>query len=66
MSLLFNFGKAHLEREELIWERALWNDCTKIELFGFNHIRTILLKKVDPVLPEALATVQLSGGSIMF
>ena len=31
------FVRQHKEKENSFWERALWTDETKIELFGHNY-----------------------------
>ena len=54
------FVRQHKEKENSFWERVLWIDETKIELFGQNyrnHSNTVPMNTVP--------TVKFGGGSIM-
>ncbi|KAI4881427.1 hypothetical protein NFI96_001440 [Prochilodus magdalenae] len=60
------YAKAHLEKPALFWNKVLWTDETKIELFGHNKGRYAWRKK-NTALQEKhlLPTVKFGGGSIM-
>ena len=53
------YAKAHLDKPESFWNKVLWTDETKIELFGHNHKRFASRKK------NLLPTVKFGGGSVM-
>ena len=62
-----NFTKAHLDKEEGFWNKVLWSDETKIELFGHNDVKRIWRKKGEAFLPKnTVPTVKHGGGSMMF
>lgn len=67
VSARLKFAKAHLDKEKVFWERVLWSDETKIELFGHNNTKKIWRKKGEAFLPKnTLPTVKHGGGSVMF
>ena len=62
-----NFAKVHLDKEASFWDRVLWSDETKIELFGQNDVKKIWRKKGEAFLPKnTVPTVKHGGGSMMF
>ncbi|KAI4885337.1 hypothetical protein NFI96_001846 [Prochilodus magdalenae] len=60
------YAKAPLDKPVLFWNKVLWTDETKIELFGHNMGRYAWRKK-NTALQEKhlLPTVKFGGGSIM-
>ena len=40
-----NFAKEHLDDPEETWEKVMWSDETKIELFGINSTRRVWRKR---------------------
>lgn len=61
------FAKTHLDKEKGFWERVLWSDETKIELFGHNDVKKIWRKKGEAFQPKnTVPTVKHGGGSLMF
>ena len=59
------FIRQHKEKENSFWERVLWIDETKIELFGHNH-RNYVWRKDGAYSPKnTVSTVKFGGGSIM-
>lgn len=62
-----NFARGHLDKEEVFWDRVLWSDETKIELFGHNDVKRIWRKNGEAFLPKnTVPTVKHGGGSVMF
>ncbi len=60
------FAKDHLDDPEEVWEKAMWSDETKIELFGINSTRRVWRKKKDEYNPKnAIPTVKHGGGNNM-
>ena len=60
------FAYAHLDDAEDSWEKVLWSDETKIELFGHNTTKRVWRKKNDEYIPKnTIPTVKHGGGSIM-
>ncbi|KAL0149447.1 hypothetical protein M9458_055235 [Cirrhinus mrigala] len=45
------FARDHLDDPEESWEKVLWSDETKVELFGLNSIRHVWRKKNDEYHP---------------
>ena len=39
------FAKEHLDDPEEAWEKVMWSDETKIELFGINSTRCVWRKR---------------------
>lgn len=67
LSARLEYARTHLDQENGFWNRVLWTDETKIELFGHNDVRTIRRKKGEAFLPKnTVATVKHGGGSLMF
>lgn len=57
------FAKRHWD---FIWDRVLWSDETKIELFGNKHSKWIWCKTKDVYAEKYLMpTVKYGGGSVM-
>lgn len=60
------FAHDHLDDPEESWEKVLWSDETKIELFGLNSTRRVWRTKNDEYHPKnTIPTVKHGGGSIM-
>ncbi|KAI3356745.1 hypothetical protein L3Q82_003428 [Scortum barcoo] len=56
----------HLDDPEEAWEKVMWSDETKIELFGINSTRRVWRKKKDEYHPKnTIPTVKHGGGNIM-
>ncbi|XDV52100.1 hypothetical protein PO909_020865 [Leuciscus waleckii] len=60
------FANDHLDDPEESWEKVMWSDETKIELFGHNSTNRVWRKKNDEYHPKnTIPTVKHGGGSIM-
>uniref|UniRef100_A0A8C5DP94 Transposase n=1 Tax=Gouania willdenowi TaxID=441366 RepID=A0A8C5DP94_GOUWI len=60
------YAKAHLDKPASFWNKVLWTDETKIELFGHNQGRYAWRKKNTAFQEKhLLPTVKFGGGSIM-
>ena len=60
------FANDHLDDPEEEWEKVMWSDETKIELFGLNSIRRVWRKKKDEYNPKnTIPTVKHGGGNII-
>ena len=60
------FVRQHKEKENTFWERVLWTDETKIELFGHNHRNYVWRKDGEAYSPKnTVPTVKFGSGSIM-
>ncbi len=60
------FARAHVSDSHTQWDKVLWSDETKIELFGHNTKKTIWRKKGEAFKPRnTIPTVKHGGGSIM-
>uniref|UniRef100_A0A671PN32 Transposase n=1 Tax=Sinocyclocheilus anshuiensis TaxID=1608454 RepID=A0A671PN32_9TELE len=60
------FAKDHLDDPEEAWEKVMWSDETKIEVFGINSTRRVWRKKKDEYNPKnTIPTVKHGGGNIM-
>ncbi|XP_061703403.1 uncharacterized protein LOC133515117 isoform X2 [Syngnathoides biaculeatus] len=60
------FANDHLDDTEESWEKVLWSDETKKELFGHNSINLVWRKTNDELHPKnTIPTVKHGGGSIM-
>uniref|UniRef100_A0AAY4B5U8 Transposase Tc1-like domain-containing protein n=1 Tax=Denticeps clupeoides TaxID=299321 RepID=A0AAY4B5U8_9TELE len=57
------FANEHLNDSESDWEKVLWSDETKIELFGINSTRCVWRKKNAAYDPQN--TVKHGGGNIL-
>ncbi|KAI4880001.1 hypothetical protein NFI96_029183 [Prochilodus magdalenae] len=61
------FANEHLDDSESDWEKVLWSDETKIELFGINSTRRVWRKRNADYDPKnTVPTVKHGGGNIMF
>ena len=60
------FAKEHLDDPEEAWEKVMWSDETKIELFGINSTRRVWRKRNAEYNPKnTIPTVKHGGGNIM-
>ena len=58
--------KNHFEDSEGMWQKVLWSDETKMELFGLNAKRYVWRKPNTAHPPKnTIPTVKHGGGSIM-
>ncbi|KAI4880359.1 hypothetical protein NFI96_001234 [Prochilodus magdalenae] len=60
------FAHDHLDDPEESWEKVLWSDETKIELFGLNSTHHVWRRKNDECHPKnTIPTGKHGGGGIM-
>ena len=60
------FAKEHLDDPEEAWEKVMWSDETKIELFGINSTRRVWRKRNAEYKPKnTIPTVKHRGGNLM-
>ena len=60
------FAKEHLDDPEEAWEKVMWSDETKIELFGINSTRCVWKKRNAEYNPKnTIPTVKHGGGNLM-
>ena len=60
------FAKEHLDDLEEAWEKAMWSDETKIELFGINSTCHVWRKRNAEYNPKnTIPTVKHGGGNLM-
>ncbi|KAI4891988.1 hypothetical protein NFI96_034203 [Prochilodus magdalenae] len=60
------FANDHLNDPEEEWEKVMWSDETKIELFGLNSTRHVWRKTNDEYNPKnTIPTVKHGGGNII-
>uniref|UniRef100_A0A803KAM4 Transposase Tc1-like domain-containing protein n=1 Tax=Xenopus tropicalis TaxID=8364 RepID=A0A803KAM4_XENTR len=60
------FANEHLNDSVSDWEKVLWSDETKIELFGINSTRCVWRKKNAAYDPQnTVPTVKHGGGNIL-
>ena len=60
------FAKEHLDDPEEAWEKVMWSDETKIELFGINSTRRVWRKRNAEYNPKnTIPTVKHGGGNLM-
>uniref|UniRef100_A0A3Q3KM81 Uncharacterized protein n=1 Tax=Monopterus albus TaxID=43700 RepID=A0A3Q3KM81_MONAL len=60
------FAKDHLDDPEEAWEKVMWSDETKVELFGLNFTRRVGRKKKDELHPKnTIPTVKHGGSNII-
>ena len=61
-----NFAKEHLSKPSSFWDKILWSDETKLELFGQNCVSRVWRQKNSAFDPKnTVPTVKFGGGSIM-
>jgi len=61
------FAKRHMDKDSLFWNRVLWTDETKIELFGHNNVSHVYRESGKAFLPKnTVPTVKHGGGNLMF
>lgn len=61
-----NFANEHLNDLESDWEKVLWSDETKIELFGINSTHRVWRERHAAYDPKnTIPTVKHGGGNIM-
>ena len=60
------FAKEHLDDPEEAWEKVMWSDETKIELFGINSTRRVWRKRNAEYNPNnTIPTVKHRGGNLV-
>ncbi|KAK6304500.1 hypothetical protein J4Q44_G00250860 [Coregonus suidteri] len=60
------FANDHLDDPEEEWEKVMWSDETKIELFGLNSTCRVWRKKKDEYNPKnTIPTMKHGGGNII-
>ena len=60
------FAKEQLDDPEEAWEKVMWSDETKIELFGINSTRRVWRKRNAEYNPKnTIPTVKHGGGNLM-
>ncbi|KAL0175714.1 hypothetical protein M9458_028044, partial [Cirrhinus mrigala] len=60
------FAKDHLDGPEEAWEKVMWSDETKIELFGMSFTHRVQRKKKDEYNPKnTIPTLKHGGGNNM-
>ena len=60
------FAKEHLDDPEEAWEKVMWSDETKIELFGINSTRRVWMKRNVEYNPKnTIPTVKHGGRNLM-
>ena len=60
------FATEHLDDREEAWEKVMWSDETKIELFGINSTRCVWRKRNAEYNPKnTIPTVKHGGGNLM-
>ncbi len=60
------FAKDHLDDPEEAWEKVMWSDETKIELFDINSTHRVWRTKKDEYNPKnTIPTGKHGGGNIM-
>ncbi|CAJ0940981.1 unnamed protein product [Ranitomeya imitator] len=61
------YAKQHRDKPQNFWNKVIWSDETKIELFGHNHKRYIS-REVNKAYDErnTIPTVKHGGGLVMF
>ena len=60
------YARDHKDKDLGFWQRVLWSDETKLELFGHNDKQYVWREKGQAFKPEnIIPTVKHGGGSIM-
>ena len=61
------FAKTYLRKPKSFWEKVMWTDETKVELFGKAHYSTVYRKQNEAFKEKnTVPTVKHGGGSQMF
>jgi hypothetical protein len=61
-----NFAKEHVSKPSSFWDKILWSDEIKIELFGRNCVSRVWRLKNSAFHPKNIVpTVKFGGGSII-
>uniref|UniRef100_A0AAY5KXD9 Tc1-like transposase DDE domain-containing protein n=1 Tax=Esox lucius TaxID=8010 RepID=A0AAY5KXD9_ESOLU len=60
------FAHDHLDDPEEEWEKVMWSDETKIELFGLNSTHRVWRKKEENNPKNIIPTVKHGGGNILW
>ena len=60
------FSKEHVEKPDKFWDKVLWSDETKVELYGHNDLKIVWRKKGETYHPKnTTPTVKHGGGNLM-
>ncbi len=59
------FAKDHLDEPEEAWEKVMWSDETKLELFGINSTRRVWRTKDEYNPKNTIPILKHGGGNIM-
>ena len=60
------FPKEHVKKPDKFWDKVLWSDETKVELYGHNDLKTVWRKKGEAYHPKnTIPTVRHGGGNLM-
>ena len=60
------FAKGHLDDPEEAWEKVMWSDETKIQLFGIDLTHRVWRKRNAEYNPKnTIPTVKHGGGNLM-
>ena len=63
---IWSVQKENIEKPEALWNKVLWTDKTKIELFSHHQKKVFWRKKGDTFVEKNnLPTIKHGGGSIM-
>ena len=67
---LEGFAKEHLDNPEEAWEKVMWSDETKIELFVMSSTRRVRRKRnaednPSKTIPTAIPIPKHGGGNLM-
>lgn len=64
--LRLKFAKLHVNKPQEFWDKVIWSDETKINLFGSDGIHRVWRKpNMDNELTNTLPTVKHGGGHVM-
>ncbi len=60
------FARAHADKDEDYWDSILWNDETKINVFGTDGFKTVWCRKGEEYKEKCMVpTVKHGGGSVL-